>query len=154
MLEADPVRLAQVITNLLNNAAKYTPAGGRISISARREGDEVTISVRDTGIGISSEMLPQVFEMFSQANSSAAHRKGGLGVGLALARSFVGLHGGRIEAHSEGPGKGSRFVVYLPLAAAAPDAGAAPPGKSATRRSLPRHRVLVVDDTQAAAFML
>jgi PAS domain S-box-containing protein len=154
VVEADPVRLAQVVTNLLNNAAKFTPEGGRITISACRDGDEAAISVSDTGVGISAEMLPKVFGMFYQGGSSASTPKGGLGIGLALARSFVELHGGRIEAHSEGPGKGSRFVVRLPVARRAGGNGVSAVRETAQRPRLPVHRVLVVDDAQAAVYML
>jgi len=112
-VDGDFVRLAQVVGNLLNNAAKYTDPGGRIVVSARREGGEAVISVRDNGVGLSPELLPRLFDMFAQADRSRA--QGGLGIGLALARMLVELHGGRIEAKSEGAGQGSEFVVRLPL---------------------------------------
>jgi signal transduction histidine kinase len=106
-LEADRARLTQVVVNLLDNAAKYTPAGGEISVTGYREGSDVVLHVRDTGIGISSERLPRVFDLFAE----------GFGVGLALARALVVLHGGSIEAHSRGPGRGSEFVMRLPVGA-------------------------------------
>ena len=112
-VEADLVRLAQVISNLLNNAAKYTEPGGRIALAVRREDGEAVISVRDNGIGIAPELLPRVFDMFAQADRGRA--QGGLGVGLALARRLTELHGGRIEARSDGPGQGAEFVVRLPV---------------------------------------
>jgi signal transduction histidine kinase len=115
-LVADPVRLAQVIANLLNNAAKYTENGGQIWLTARREGTEAVVSVRDNGLGIPSEMLPGIFEMFTQVNRTLNRAQGGLGIGLSLARNLVHLHGGRIEARSDGPGRGSEFIVRLPLA--------------------------------------
>ena len=115
MFEADPVRLEQIVSNLLNNAAKYTNPGGRIRLSARRDSDHVLISVRDSGIGISPDMLPRIFEMFTQLEHSASRTHGGLGIGLTLVRSLVEMHGGKVEARSKGPGKGSEFIVRLPL---------------------------------------
>jgi PAS domain S-box-containing protein len=112
-VEGDLVRLAQVIANLLNNAAKYTDPGGRITLAARREGGEAVVSVRDNGSGIPAELLPRLFDMFAQADRARA--QGGLGIGLALARRLVELHGGRIEARSDGPGQGAEFLVRLPL---------------------------------------
>jgi PAS domain S-box-containing protein len=111
-VHGDPVRLTQVFANLLNNAARYTDAGGRITLSARREGEETIVTVRDNGQGIPADMLTSIFEMFAQAGPAATRR--GLGVGLALARSVVEMHGGAIEAESEGLGRGSEFTVRLP----------------------------------------
>src|SRR5262249_33586240 len=116
-LEADPVRLAQVVANLLLNAAKYTEPGGRIELSAEAAGGEVVLRVRDTGIGIAPEMLARIFEPFVQIDRALDRAEGGLGIGLTLVRSLVELHGGRIEASSEGFGRGSEFVVHLPLIA-------------------------------------
>jgi PAS domain S-box-containing protein len=112
---ADPIRLAQVFANLLNNAAKYTDRGGRIWFCAQQQGDELTVSVRDTGIGIAAAHLPRLFEMFSQAVPALERSQGGLGIGLALVRGVVELHGGKVEAKSAGPGQGSEFIVRLPL---------------------------------------
>jgi PAS domain S-box-containing protein len=121
---ADPVRLSQVLSNLVNNAAKYTPDGGRIRVSARREGDRAVVRVRDNGIGIAPEMLPRVFEKFAQLPGALARSHGGLGIGLSLARTLVELHGGTIQASSEGEGKGAEFIVSLPaLAATTPPEG-------------------------------
>ena len=106
-----------MVANLLNNAATYTSSGGRVELAVRREGAEALISVRDNGIGIPQELLPRVFDMFAQAGERRSHAEGGLGIGLALARRLVELHGGRVEARSEGPGRGSEFVVHLPLTA-------------------------------------
>jgi CheY-like chemotaxis protein len=114
-LLADPARLSQVLMNLLTNAAKYTPAGGRISVRAGVEGDQAVLRVRDSGIGLAPEHLASVFEMFSQVAPALERSQGGLGIGLALVRGLVALHGGRVEAYSEGPGKGSEFTVKLPL---------------------------------------
>lgn len=154
-LEADSVRLAQVFANLLNNAAKYNERGGRIWISARREGDQAVVRVRDSGVGIERDLLPRVFDLFTQADRSAERSQGGLGIGLTLVRSLVEMHGGSVKAHSDGPGKGSEFVVTLPAmppqaeAPAARAETAASPG--ATAAPAPRRRVLVVDDNVDAA---
>ncbi len=112
-IEGDFVRLSQVVANLLNNAAKYTDPGGRIALSVQREGAEAEIRVQDNGVGLAPELLPRVFDMFAQADRARA--AGGLGIGLALAKMLVELHGGRIEARSDGPGRGSEFAVRLPL---------------------------------------
>jgi two-component sensor histidine kinase len=116
-LDADPMRLAQVFTNLLNNAAKYTPSGGEITLRATRDGGVAEILVRDNGIGLPQEMLTQVFDMFTQSEHGRAHSQGGLGIGLTLVRSLVEQHGGTVEARSDGVGEGSDFVVRLPLVA-------------------------------------
>ncbi|WP_434113442.1 PAS domain S-box protein [Methylocaldum sp. GT1TLB] len=115
-LDADPVRLTQVLSNLLNNAAKYMAAGGHVWLLAERQGPDAVVSIRDEGIGISAEMLPHVFDLFTQADRSIDRSQGGLGLGLSLVRHLVELHGGSVEARSEGPGLGSEFVVRLPLA--------------------------------------
>ena len=117
-LYGDPVRLAQVFSNLINNAAKYTPASGRIAVTACVDQGQAVVTVSDTGIGIAPEQLPRLFEMFAQAKSALDRSQGGLGIGLSLARSLVELHGGAIEAKSEGSGRGSEFIVRLPLPAA------------------------------------
>lgn len=149
-LEADPLRLAQVISNLLTNAAKYTDPQGRIRLRARREGDELIIAVRDNGIGIAPEMLPRVFDMFSQAAPALERTEGGLGIGLALVRGLTALHGGRVEARSDGLGRGSEFILRLPLGAPASAIpgwpAASPPEQAATGR-----KVLVVDDNRDSA---
>ena len=111
---ADPARLAQVISNLLTNAAKYTPSGGQIRITAQADGDEVVLSVRDSGIGIDADMLPRIFDLFTQDRQAIDRAQGGLGLGLAIVRSLVALHGGSITARSDGRGSGSEFVVRLP----------------------------------------
>ena len=115
--EADPTRITQVVGNLLNNAAKYTPPGGEVSMIGYCESGEVVLRVRDTGIGISPEMLLRVFDLFVQVDRSPGHSDGGLGVGLTLARALIELHGGSINAHSEGLGRGSEFVARLPVGA-------------------------------------
>jgi CheY-like chemotaxis protein len=148
-LEADPARLAQVISNLLNNAIKYTPPGGEIELSVSREAGEAVISVRDTGIGIPEDMLEQVFEMFIQVSRDQQRAQGGLGIGLALVRQLVQMHGGRVHAESPGPDQGSTFVVKLPLPAkSSASAGSSAVVQPATGKP---HRILVVDDNQDAA---
>jgi PAS domain S-box-containing protein len=147
-LDADPVRLAQVISNLLNNAAKYTKGAAQIWLTVRREDGEVVVSVRDTGIGISADMLPCVFEMFTQIADTHRRSQGGLGIGLTLVRSLVQMHGGQVTASSPGLGKGSEFVVRLPLASGELADAAPAPKKPA---ALVPHRVLVVDDNRDAA---
>jgi signal transduction histidine kinase/ActR/RegA family two-component response regulator len=144
-LHADGTRLAQVFANLLNNAAKYTPAGGRIALTARLEGeDELVVEVADTGIGIDPDMLPAIFEMFTQVDDSIERRQAGLGVGLSLARRLIELHGGTIEARSPGLDRGSTFSVRLPVlatAAAARERSSESDGFAASQ-----YRVLLVDD--------
>jgi signal transduction histidine kinase len=117
MVEADPTRLEQVFGNLLTNSAKYTASGGRIWLTAEDEGEQFIVRVRDTGEGISADMLPRLFEMFTQVEASVHHSRGGLGIGLSLVKNLVQMHGGTVRATSEGSGKGSEFVVSLPRAA-------------------------------------
>ncbi|HEX2494867.1 MAG TPA: ATP-binding protein, partial [Steroidobacter sp.] len=150
-LDADPTRLSQVICNLLNNAVKYTPPGGSISLSTARVGDEAVISVSDTGIGIAPEMLSYVFGMFTQVESANDRAQGGLGIGLALGRALVELHGGRIEARSAGLGHGSEFIVTLPLPSAARRNASSGAPLEAERGGVRGRRVLVVDDNVDAA---
>jgi signal transduction histidine kinase len=113
-LEADPLRLDQVLTNLLGNAAKFTDAGGHIRLSAAAENGQIVLRVRDNGRGIAPEQLPRVFNLFHQAPGLPARRTAGLGIGLALVKSLVELHGGSVAAHSDGPGTGTEFVIHLP----------------------------------------
>ena len=115
-LDADLTRLAQVLSNLLTNSAKYTERGGRIWLDAERRGDEVVVSVRDTGIGIPAGDLPRIFDMFSQVDRSIERATGGLGIGLALVKGLVEMHGGTVTAESDGHGRGSTFTVRLPVA--------------------------------------
>jgi len=148
----DRTRLIQVLSNILNNAAKYTPEGGRIVLSARVDGADVRIAVRDNGQGIEPSVLPYLFDLFTQAERTPDRSQGGLGLGLALVKSLVLLHGGRVEALSDGLGEGSEFVVYLPLLEHVDDpvgleAAAPAPGA-------PGLRLLVVDDNVDAAEML
>jgi CheY-like chemotaxis protein/two-component sensor histidine kinase len=149
-LEADLVRLAQVFSNLLINAAKYTDPGGQIQLRAAQEGSEVVVAIRDNGIGISADMMPRLFSMFSQAPAALGRAEGGLGVGLSLVRGLVTLHGGSVEARSDGPGAGSEFIVRLPIGTPLieiPDTEAVAEGLVAGAGL----KILVVDDNRDAA---
>ncbi len=151
-LDADLTRLAQVFLNLLSNAAKYTERGGEIRLTAERQGPEVVVRVRDTGIGIPAEMLPRIFEMFTQVDQSLERSQGGLGIGLTLVKRLVEMHGGSIEARSDGPGLGSEFVVRLPVVAGPPtlpepQVRDGKPGTTAP----PKRRILIVDDNEDSA---
>jgi PAS domain S-box-containing protein len=148
LLDADSTRLSQIFSNLLNNAAKYAEKAGHIWLTAQPNGEHVKISVRDTGIGIAPEHLSHIFEMFSQAVPALERSQGGLGIGLALVRGLVDLHGGKIEARSDGPGMGSEFIVHLPLAELrlpADSTDQLPVAEKASSR-LSKSRILVVDD--------
>jgi PAS domain S-box-containing protein len=152
-LEADPARLAQVLINLLNNAAKYTEEGGRIGLTAEREGSAVVLRVRDTGVGIPPEVLPHVFDLFTQEGRSQGRSQEGLGIGLALVRGLVEMHEGSVEATSPGVGRGSEFTVRVPALPEAPGAGVSGKQVSAgdvTVRALSQ-RILVVDDNRDSA---
>ena len=149
-VEGDPVRLAQVIGNLLNNAAKYSDESGQIWINAERRGDMASITVRDSGLGIAPEVLPHVFNLFMQADRSPGRSQSGLGIGLTLVKTLVEMHGGTVEARSEGPGKGSEFVVRLPIANGDAAVDPPPPAEADDHSPL-RRRVLVVDDNRDAA---
>jgi PAS domain S-box-containing protein len=142
VVEGDPVRLEQVLGNLLDNAVKYSPEGGPVRLTVRDEGGQGVVSVEDRGIGIAPEMLEAIFQAFTQVDTSLDRPRGGLGLGLAVARGLVEQHGGRISAHSAGLGRGSEFVLQLPLAAAAP---AAPPEPASPGRTAVRHIVVVED---------
>ncbi len=146
-VDGDQARLVQVVGNLLDNAIKYTEEGGHIRLTARVDGREVVIAVRDSGVGISTDMLPHDFDLYTQADRSLARRQGGLGIGLTLVRRLVDMHGGRVEAASEGPGHGSEFTIRLPrLAVDAAEPAAEPALDAPEGPSAPPRRVLVVDD--------
>jgi PAS domain S-box-containing protein len=155
-LEADPVRLEQVLSNLLNNAIKFTEDGGTISIAAERQAHELVLRVTDTGVGITPDLLPRIFDLFTQGDRSLDRSRDGLGIGLTLSRRLVELHGGTIEAHSEGLGKGSEFVIRLPaLLQVSPPGDAAPAAAAAgAPPELRPLRVLVVDDSEDTAEMM
>ncbi|MFO0967819.1 MAG: PAS domain S-box protein [Gemmataceae bacterium] len=147
-LHADPIRLAQAFSNLLNNAAKYTEKAGHIWLTAERRGDQAVVSVRDTGIGIAAEHMPHIFKIFSQMTPALERSQGGLGIGLSLVKGLVELHGGTIEARSAGVGKGSEFTIQLPIVDVPVEA---PPKESDAPRRGPGRRVLVVDDLRDSA---
>jgi CheY-like chemotaxis protein len=146
---ADPVRLIQVFTNLLTNAAKYTNFAGRIELRATQELGSVVVSVRDSGIGIAAEMIPRIFTLFAQDKDARAHSEGGLGIGLALAHGLVTLHGGTMEVHSKGPGCGSEFIVRIP--AGLSQAERLPVADNQESPGGLRLKVLVVDDNKDVA---
>lgn len=148
-LEADPVRLSQVLLNLLDNAAKYNPDGGRIEFEARVEGREIEVQVKDDGIGVSAELLPHIFELFQQGERTLDRAQGGLGIGLTLVQRLVEMHGGRVEARSEGPGQGAVFILRLPIKLA-PSASPMH-GQEEKKSCASGMRVLVVDDDLAVA---
>ncbi len=148
-LEADAVRLAQALTNVLNNAAKFTDPGGQISLSVAREGEEAVFGVRDTGIGMAPEMLDKVFELFVQEERSLDRPHGGLGLGLSLVRALVEMHGGTVKASSDGPGKGTEVVIRVPASSRASDP--VPPRPAPPPPDSGKHRVLVVDDSRDIA---
>jgi len=150
-LNADPTRLAQVVGNLLNNACKFTDVGGRISLAVEREGAQVAIRVSDSGIGIAAEHLAGIFEMFTQVESSLERSRSGLGIGLTLVKTLVEMHGGTVEAHSDGPGRGSEFVVRLPVLVNVPEPLSPPVPQQLDAVPVVRRRVLIVDDNKDAA---
>lgn len=154
MVRADGARLAQVFANLLNNAAKYTPDGGHLSLQVEREGDAVVVAVRDTGAGIPREMLAKVFDLFTQVDHSLDRSHGGLGIGLTLVRRLVEMHDGSVQAHSEGEGRGSEFIVRLPALRTEPELTASKTNDPVDIEPASRFRVLVVDDNRDAATTL
>jgi two-component system CheB/CheR fusion protein len=162
LVQGDPVRVKQIAWNLISNAIKFTPPGGRIAVRVTRDGNEARIDVEDNGQGISPEFMPYVFELFRQSEPGITRRFGGMGIGLALVRQLVDLQGGRVEAYSEGEGKGARFTVWLPLHFAseerigqvtvAPAGTASSSGGAGERsRQLEGLRMLVVDDDLSSA---
>ncbi len=157
-VRGDAIRLNQVVSNLLTNAAKYTPPGGRITVRAAEEPGEIVIRVRDTGIGIPPDMLPRVFDLFVQERQAIHRSQGGLGLGLAIVRNLVERHGGTVSVDSDGPGTGSQFTVRLPRAIVAVEpqaaAGVKPAGAPAIAQGAAGLKILVVDDSVDAAEML
>ena len=147
IVNGDQVRLTQIFANLLTNAAKYTNSGGRIDVVVRRDGDQAVLSVRDNGIGLAAHQLSTVFDMFTQVDRSSRRAQGGLGIGLTLVRSLVAMHGGSVEARSEGLGRGSEFVVTLPVLTERRPVAAEP----AAMTPFPARRILIVDDNQDAS---
>jgi PAS domain S-box-containing protein len=151
VVDADPIRLGQVLSNLLSNAAKYTADGGRIQVAVRREGASAVISVRDDGIGIPAEMHSRVFDMFAQVDRTLKRAQGGLGIGLALARTLVELHGGRIDVRSAGLNQGSEFTVRIPAPESRRKSRDPAPHTEIRAMSTPPHTILVVDDSKDGA---
>jgi len=150
VVDGDLTRLAQVLSNLLSNSAKYMNRGGRIWLTAVREGSDVRVSVKDTGIGIAADQLPRIFEMFSQVDRSLERSQGGLGIGLTLVKRLVEMHGGRIEARSEGLGRGAEFIAWLPIAAEPAESQAAN-GMDEAPAPKSSRRILIVDDNRDSA---
>jgi PAS domain S-box-containing protein len=150
-VEGDGTRLAQVVSNLLNNAAKYTEKGGHIWLNAGLEGEQIVIRVKDTGVGIPTEVLPRVFDLFTQADRSLDRSEGGLGIGLTLVRSLIEMHGGRVEAFSAGPGHGSEFIIHLPALPVELRTSAKSTRSIDMNTSSAPLRILVVDDNQDSA---
>jgi PAS domain S-box-containing protein len=154
-VHADDARLVQVFANLLNNACRYTPVGGHIAVTVGRSGASITVEVKDDGIGIDPVLLPRVFDLFVQEPQNVDRAEGGLGLGLALVRSLVDLHGGRVEARSEGKGRGSTFIVHLPIAIAAGVTATSPPTPPLVGApGAAAHRILIVDDNDDARILL
>jgi signal transduction histidine kinase len=151
MVDADPTRLSQVIGNLLNNAAKYTDNGGRLLVRAERDGDQVLIRVQDNGIGIPTHMLQKVFDLFTQADRALDRHSGGLGIGLALVRRLVDLHGGKVSAYSEGLGHGTEMTVRLPIGIGQQGLPSRPQDVETGRPVIRTGRILIVDDNKDAA---
>src|SRR5208283_3320714 len=148
VVEADPIRLQQVLMNLLNNAAKYTEKGGKIWLSAAKEGKEVVLRVQDTGTGISVEMLPKIFDLFTQEDRSLDRAQGGLGIGLTLVRKLLEMHGGNIQAFSDGMGQGSVFSVRLPLLAKTKRSREVRPEMGHSLPASRPRRILFADDNE------
>jgi two-component system CheB/CheR fusion protein len=151
IVDGDPARLQQIQINLLNNAAKYTPRGGYVKLSARREGDQVVLRVRDNGVGIPKHVLGEVFDLFVQSHRTLDRSEGGLGVGLTLVRGLVKKHGGRVTAHSDGEGKGSEFVVSLPIASGKPEPAT---DDRHEHRNPNGMRIVIVEDNDDARSMM
>lgn len=154
LVEGDPTRLVQVVGNLVNNAAKYTDEGGRIAVSVARDGAAAVIRVRDSGIGIAPELLPSMFDVFTQSSQALDRSQGGLGIGLTLARQLVELHGGSVEGRSDGPGQGSEFIIRLPALPEQVEANAMPVGDGRAAGAARALRVVVVEDHVDSAEMM
>jgi len=152
LIEADGTRVEQIISNLLGNAVKYTPAEGRIRASLGREGNSAKVCIEDSGVGIAADLLPHIFDLFVQGRSSNRRSGQGLGVGLSLVKRLVELHGGKVFAESEGLGKGSRFTVFLPLKEV-PDATQSPAEPCGPPAAAVRRILIVEDDVQAAGLL-
>jgi CheY-like chemotaxis protein/two-component sensor histidine kinase len=150
-VDADLIRMAQVFSNILNNAAKYTEPGGRIHLSAYRQGDDAVVKIKDDGVGIPTDMLPRIFDTFTQVNRTLERSQSGLGIGLSIVKTLVEMHNGSVEATSDGIGKGSEFTVRLPIVLSVLESR---PDVAEPRRHSGSRRVLVVDDNRDAAASL
>jgi CheY-like chemotaxis protein len=150
-VHGDPTRLEQVLTNLLTNAIKFTPEGGRVSVSAGSDRSHAVVTVRDTGVGMPPALVPRVFDLFVQGDRSLDRSRSGLGIGLALVRQIVAMHGGTVTAESAGPDRGSTFTMRLPLAPQEVRPEEEPPAASPVAAATARRRVLVVDDQRDVA---
>ena len=154
-MQSDPVRLAQILLNLLNNANRYTPDGGSISLSANVIENELLVEVADNGAGIESKLLPQLFNVFAQAPQPLDRSRGGLGLGLAIARNLAEMHDGTLTAESPGPGQGSRFMLRLPIGNVAGEQSEAAVARPETRpAAVPSRRVLIIEDNPDIALSL
>ena len=151
LLDADSVRLAQAFSNLLNNASKYSEKGSQIWFQAEHEGDEIIVRVRDTGIGIPADKLPNIFDIFMQVDRSIERSQGGLGIGLTLVRQLVQMHGGSVEVRSDGPGRGSEFVVRMPVVIVAKPSGEVKSDNKPNGLTTAARRILVADDNRDSA---
>jgi PAS domain S-box-containing protein len=151
VLDADPTRLAQVFSNLLNNAAKYSEQGGHITLSAEPKADEVVVRVTDRGIGIPADHLPRIFQLFAQVETASDRSQGGLGIGLSLVKGLVEMHGGKIEAYSEGPGHGSEFVARLPMISTPLSESHVPKDDDESASPAAKYRILIVDDNRLSS---
>jgi CheY-like chemotaxis protein len=153
VVDADAARLTQVVVNLLNNAAKYTGSNGHVSATMRSQDGQVSLEIRDDGIGISPDLLPRIFDLFVQGDQTG-ERGGGLGIGLAIVRSLVQLHGGTIDVHSDGVDRGSSFTVRLPAIATPPAHPQLPASASPIPTAIARQRIMIVDDNDDARMLL
>ena len=153
-MQCDPVRLAQILLNLLNNANRYTPEGGSISLSASATGIELLVEVADNGSGIDAQLLPQLFNVFAQAPQPLDRSRGGLGLGLAIARNLAEMHGGTLTAESPGPGQGSRFLLRLPVGTAATDVSESAVARAPAPGTAEPRRVLIIEDNPDIALSL
>jgi CheY-like chemotaxis protein/anti-sigma regulatory factor (Ser/Thr protein kinase) len=151
LIDGDPVRLAQAFSNLLNNASKYSEKGSRIWFQAEQAGDEIVVKVRDTGIGIPADKLPNIFDIFMQVDRSLERSQGGLGIGLTLVRQLVQMHGGSVEVRSDGPGHGSEFIVRLPVVIVAKPDGQSSLETQTNEHATEARRILVADDNEDSA---
>jgi two-component system CheB/CheR fusion protein len=153
-MDGDPVRLSQIFSNLLHNAAKYTAKGGRIHLSATRRAGDVIVRVEDNGVGIPPTMLPRIFDMFAQVDRSLDRYSGGLGIGLSVVKRLVEMHGGSVEAHSDGPGRGTEFLVQLPISMISGGSRRQPPGPTPEAAEPVKRRILIAEDNEDTASSL